>query len=536
MNTNKIKYLTYLFIFLASTLVFTACDDNDDMLQPVISVIYSSDTGLGVNKAYPGDVVMAEGEDLQNVKTIFFDDKVEVLFNPVFNSNLAISFSVPFDEAKGSRFGNQKITFTNEDGTTFQSDFEILQPTPFIANFNPERPTVGTQVAVNGEWFYNVLDVVYQGESMDFNVVSSEQIMFTIPLDLTQGGELEIITEGGSINKQLDIYLGFEELLVTDFDGGGLRPNNNWITYGDFNTFEYKNAGGISGNYAELTWAGATANGYNGCQSDAGALMMDESNPQKVLFLMDVNANGAIGSSVDVFIVDTDGVNWAFNYVIQTDGWQTIEGLVADFGKNYDPSNQSNGDANPAALNQVKVSINQNAATPNPSIVQFDNIRWQVYETVQPSRLPPTGPKNILPNGDLELGDGDNFDNWGMWNGADRMTAETTEIYSGARALKVVNPAAGNSWDAQFVSDPIELEVDKEYTASMWIKGETATVRFSTNAAAGALYGPDYTVTSEWQQVTWNFVANDASTRIVLDMGVSQATFYIDDIEVKEKI
>lgn len=535
MNTIKLKYIKYLFIFITSALVFTACD-NDDMLNPVVDGIYSADTAIGANKGYPEDVVMAEGEDLQNIKSIVFDGTIEVLFNPVFNSNLAIAFSVPFDEAKGSKFGNQKITFTNEDGTTFQSDFEILQPKPFIGSFNPERPTVGMPVTVNGEWFYNVLDVVYQGESMEFTVVSPEQLVFTVPAELTQGGELEIITAGGTISKNLDIYLGFEEVIVADFDGGGLRPNNNWIPYGDYNTLGYSNVGGISGNYGELTWTGATANGYNGCQSDAGALMMEESNPNKVVYLMDVNANGAIGTSVDVFIVDTDGVNWAFNYVIQTDGWQTMEGLVADFGKNYDPGNQGNGDANPASLNQVKVSINQNSGTPNPSVVQFDNIRWQIYETEQPSRLPPTGPKNILPNGDLELGDGNNFENWGMWNGADRMTAETTEIHGGARSLKVVNAAAGNSWDSQFVSDPVEIEVGKEYTASMWVKGETATVRFSTNAAAGALYGPDYTVTSEWQQVTWDFTANDASTRLVLDMGVSQATFYIDDIELKEKI
>ena len=535
MKTNKLKYIKYLFIFITSALVFTACQDDDETLQPLINGIYSDDTDLNVNEGFPGDVVMAEGEDLKNIETIFFDETIEVIFNPVFNSNLAIAFTVPFDEAKGSRFGSQTITFKNKDGMSFQSQFEILQPAPFIANFNPERPTVGAPVEVNGEWFYNVLEVIYQGESMDFSVVSSEQLIFTIPVDLKQGGELEIITEGGSVVKNLDIYLGFEEVIVADFDGGGLRPNNNWVSYGDFNTLEYKNAGGISGNYAELTWAGATANGYNGCQSDAGATMMVETNAEKVVYLIDVNANGAIGTIIDLLIVDTDGVNWAFNYMIETDGWQTVEALVADFGKNYDPSNQSDGDANPANINQVKVTIAQNNGTPNPSIVQYDNIRWQVYELVQPSRLPPAVPQNIILNSDLELGDGDNFDNWGMWNGADRMTAETTEVHGGARALKVVNSAAANPWDTQFVSDPVSTEVDKEYTATMWVKGETATVRFSTNAGAGALYGPDYTITSEWQQVSWDFVANDTSISLVLDMGASQATFYVDDIELKEK-
>ncbi|WP_147676108.1 carbohydrate binding domain-containing protein [Algibacter pacificus] len=535
MNTIKLKHIAYLFLFVASTTLFSSCDE-DEPLEPNIEAIYTANTDLAPNQGFPDDVVVAEGIDLQGVKTITFDDKIDVIFNPVLNSNLAISFSVPYDEAKGSRLGIQNITFTKENGTSFQTEFEILQPAPSINKFNPERPTVGTPVTVNGKWFNNILDVIYQGESMNFEIISSTQLSFTVPTNLTQGGELEIITKGGSAIKQLDIYLGFEELIIADFDGGGLRPNNNWIAYGDYNTLDYKNAGGISGNYAELTWAGATANGYNGSQSDAGALMLEETNPEKVKFLMQLNANGAIGTVVEIFIVDTDGVNWAINYTITEDGWQTVEALVADFGKNYDPSNQSDGDANPAAINQVKVGIGQNSGSPNPSTVQFDNIKWQIFETVQASTLPPTGPKNILLNGDLELGDADNFENWGMWNGADRMTAETTEIHTGERALKVVNPAAGNSWDTQLVSDAVTTEVGKEYTASMYIKGETVTLRFSTNADAGALYGIDYTTTTEWQQVTWDFVANDTATRLVLDMGTSQGTFYIDDIELKEKI
>ncbi len=534
MNTKKLKYIKYLFIIIASVFVMNSCSE-DDELQPAINAIYSSNTGVNVNQGFPGDIVMAEGVDLQNVQSIVFDGTVEVIFNPVFNSNLAISFTVPFDETKGSKFGVQPITFTKKDGTIFESEFEILQPIPLISKFNPERPTIGTPVSVNGKWFQNVQDVVYQGRKMDFTLISSTELQFIVPADLTKGGLLEITTNGGTISKNLDIYLGFEEVLIADFDGGGVRPKNNWITYGDFSKFEYKTTGGISGKYAELTWAGSRANGYNGCQSDAGASMLTESNPEKVIFLMDVNANGAIGTSVDVFLADTDGVNWAFNYVIKENGWQTIQGLVADFGKNYDPSNQSNGDANPVNLNQVKVSINQNAATPNPSIVQFDNLRWQVYETVQPSKLPPSGPQNILLNSGLELGDGNNFENWGMWNGADRMSAESTNIHGGSRALKVVNPAAGNSWDSQFVSDPTPTVVGKEYIASMWVKGDAVTVRFSTNANAGALYGSDFFITSEWKQVTWEFTANDASTRLVLDMGVSKGTFYVDDIELKEK-
>ena len=70
---------------------------------------------------------------------------------------------------------------------------------------NPERPTIGTPVSVNGKWFQNVQDVVYQGRKMDFTLISSTELQFIVPADLTKGGLLEITTNGGTISKNLDI-------------------------------------------------------------------------------------------------------------------------------------------------------------------------------------------------------------------------------------------------------------------------------------------------------------------------------------------
>jgi hypothetical protein len=142
---------------------------------------------------------------------------------------------------------------------------------------------------------------------------------------------------------------------------------------------------------------------------------------------------------------------------------------------------------------------------------------------------------NLLDNGDLESGDGDDFSNWEKWNGGDGLTATTDEdqAYFG-RSLRAV-AVGGDAWRTQFVSEPVATEVGVEYTLFMWIRaqpgspGDGGNIRFSTNP--DALYSDNYTITSEWQQIEWVFTANSEQTRVVLDLGaVAEAVYYIDNI------
>ena len=144
---------------------------------------------------------------------------------------------------------------------------------------------------------------------------------------------------------------------------------------------------------------------------------------------------------------------------------------------------------------------------------------------------------NLVNNGSFELGGpGNNFTNWSKFNGAANMTETTVaaEVNEGARAVKVTNTVAGNAFGVQLVSDPMSLTVGKNYTATVYVRSNVGgeIIRFSTNATAGALYGPNYTTTTTWKAMTWTFTANDASTRIVLDMGTSVGTFFVDNVTV----
>ena len=140
---------------------------------------------------------------------------------------------------------------------------------------------------------------------------------------------------------------------------------------------------------------------------------------------------------------------------------------------------------------------------------------------------------NLLLNGELEMGGGDDFDNWGKWNGGTLMTATTNsnEAYFG-RTLKAA-PEAGNPWNIQFVSDPVPTAIGSDYTVVMWAKSDgNGVMRFSTNP--DALYGPDNEIGANWTQIIWTFTANTANTRVVLDMGAGSSTLFIDNITLIE--
>lgn len=145
-------------------------------------------------------------------------------------------------------------------------------------------------------------------------------------------------------------------------------------------------------------------------------------------------------------------------------------------------------------------------------------------------------PENLLANGYLAEGSGDDFTNWARNNGTDNMTAQPFDALIGFRVLKVNNAEAGDPWSTQFVSDPAPTTDGNKYTVSLWAKGASSNViRFSTNPGVGGdQYAGDYTVTSDWEQYSWTFTANSATTIIALDMGTTAGSFLVDGIELVE--
>lgn len=144
--------------------------------------------------------------------------------------------------------------------------------------------------------------------------------------------------------------------------------------------------------------------------------------------------------------------------------------------------------------------------------------------------------QNLIPNPGFEAGTGKTFTNWNIFNEISGTFSEAVangEYRSGSRALKGQVTQAGQAWQLQLASDLIPTQAGEEYTFSIWVKGANAgtPIRFSTQP--NALYSADYAVSKEWAQLTWKFTANEAMTRIVLDLGAQVNTYYLDDMSLQ---
>jgi endo-1,4-beta-xylanase len=146
---------------------------------------------------------------------------------------------------------------------------------------------------------------------------------------------------------------------------------------------------------------------------------------------------------------------------------------------------------------------------------------------------------NVLVNGDFETGTASTSNNWTVYNtnGATISTGTASgEVHGGSRSLKIVNPNnnPANQWKVQVGSDLFNTTVSTSYKVSFWIKALSAggTGRLSTQPTAQ--YQSDFSTITDWTQVTWTFVAKDAQSRILFDMGAAANTYLIDDVTVTD--
>jgi hypothetical protein len=360
---NKIKYRILILFALAS---FTACENDDAVTANVDAMV--AEPGDLLNQAFPLNKVRVEGQGLEGLKKITLDNKINISFNPNYNSDKSFIFTIPFDEKLGSRFGVQPITFTTASGS-LTKNIEILQPVPTITKTIPAVATPGFPLEIEGTWFYNISSITLGGKTLSYTLKSSSSIIIGLPSDAVSGSELIITTPGGTAKRTINFAT---LVLVSDFDGNGVRTS--WNSYGDIDSFNANTTGGPTGNYATLAWTGSTANGYNGSSAGGGTSFLSTSNTDatRTFIDIDVSAN-VIGAQFAIQLNTIDGKNYGYNFKITDVNWTTKTITLADFKDDYG-FGQPATTLNASKVNEIKVGIVQ-TDTPNPSTIKFDNIK-----------------------------------------------------------------------------------------------------------------------------------------------------------------
>ena len=361
---NKIKYTILILFALAA---FTACDNDDAVTANVDAMV--AEPGDLLNQAFPLNKVRVEGKGLEGLKKITLDNKIDISFNPNYNSDKSFIFTIPFDEKLGSRFGVQPITFVTGSGS-LTKNIEILQPVPTITKTIPAVATPGFPLEIEGTWFYNISSITLGGKALNYTVKSSTSVIIGLPANAVSGSELVITTPGGAAKQTINFAT---IVLVSDFDGNGVRTE--WTSYGDIESFNASTPGGPTGNYTTLVWGGSTANGYNGSSAGGGAgfLIASNTDATKAFIDIDVSAN-VVGAQFAIQLNTIDGVNYGYNFKITNVNWTTKTISIADFKDNYGFGSNTAAALNVSKINEIKVGVAQ-GDSPNPSAIKFDNIK-----------------------------------------------------------------------------------------------------------------------------------------------------------------
>lgn len=381
-----LKRFYFLSLLIAGFTLLVSCEnDDDDAPNIAVLVAQTSDSTVNLNSSFPGDLITAEGIDLIDLKSIVFDNTVETVFNPALNSDVAIFFNVPFNENLGSRFGEQKVTFSFGSGRTVDMNFTILQPLPKISKTIPSLPLIGETVVLEGEWLHNTSEILFEDIPLEYTQLTGNRISVQIPETITEAkGSLSITTPGGTINKTINFDLGFELFVITDFDGGGLLPNP-WQSFGDVASDGVITGDANSdGDYFEQVWDGDLSSGFIVSQSDASvtplipAASLEGKTINDVFLRVDVNCGNTPGTTLNFILVDGPndssdaGVNWQYSFLKETCEWETVEINLSQFGYEYNPSNLDRK-INFKNILRVKGSTNV-YGEPAAQMIQFDNV------------------------------------------------------------------------------------------------------------------------------------------------------------------
>ena len=492
------KYLSILTktLLIFSLVMTTSCED-DDLFEEVAV------TGSDVTSAYPMESVTLTGSNFDDVQFVFVGNR-QATFQLDGDS---LTFQVP----EGAPIGATTITLAMANNYRVTQPFEVLlRPTPVIEAISPTAAASGEEVHITGVNLDNLESLLVGG--VEANVVENAgtELTFVVPDGLPSNtpATIEIVTAGGEASSSSIFYVGENLIENGTFEAGEADEFTNWGKYNGAERLTATTAEDEAYYGRSLRAEGAAGNPWDTqFASDAAPTQVGV----EYTLTMWIRTDGGTGT---MRFSTAPNAQYSGDYEISSE-WQQIQWVFT---------------ANEEAT-QIMLDLGASDA-----VFFIDNVTLVATGQAGPQ------PVELLPNGSFEEGEGDEFVGWEKFNGAELLTATTADnaVRSGSRAL-LAEGAGADAWRTQMASAELPTEVGTEYHVTMWIKGEPSTpgvggsVRISTQSPAGdAMYGPDMTVSEEWQAYEWTFTANDVATRIVLDLGATEgAIYHIDDVSVE---
>lgn len=500
---NKLAYILGL-IALSPLLLLTGCKKEVE-IGPTVSI-----TSISPQSAYGGDVVTLQGENLNTVKSIFVGDRHATDIQS--SSESSLSFVVPRNAVPGPT----EITLAMLNNYRLSNNFEVLlRPIPEIHAISPSAAAPGEEVRIAGVNLDNLISVKVGGMAADMVSATSNLLVISVPsgLSLNTPAEIEVATSEASETSTSIFYVGTDKIANSDLESGSGDDFTDWTKLnGGTGMTEVTGAAAYFGR--SLRIVGAAANPWN---TQLASLPTPLNFGSEYTIILWAKAEAA-GAQMRVSASQYDG-----------NGADYFYGETKDIPTEWTQLSWTFEVTNNLPTHRVLLDMGM---TNVPFLI--DNI-----SLIETGATGPPVAQNLLANAGFENG----LESWQVLNGA--IEASTEEVHCGSQALKVTG-AGANPWDTQMAADVVPLVLGSQYEVKLWAKaaGPDATMRVSVsrwNNSNGDdyFYGDNVNLTEEWAEYSWVFtVGKDipAGHHLVLDMGSSAQTFYLDDISLKEYI
>lgn len=255
---SKLPGIFLLLIVLVSGAFFQACKDsiNGGNSVPTVNYIRVTDPTKSdslIAHAFMGNIVAIMGDNMQNVKEIWFNDQSAVL-NTSYITNTTIIVSIP-NKIPTTVTNEMKLVF--KDNSVLTYPFGVDVPAPSIASMLCEYVPDGGTAVIEGNYFIDdpssPLTVIFPGnipgQILSFTL---NEIKVKVPTGVGVG---PIVVKSIYGSTRSSLYFRDDRNIILDFDV--LTAAGGWRAGKTANT----DPAGIDGNYVRFSGAMAAASG-----------------------------------------------------------------------------------------------------------------------------------------------------------------------------------------------------------------------------------------------------------------------------------
>lgn len=366
-----------LYALLALVLVLaTGCGDND---PPEFISIEPEESPRG-------ELVVLKGNNLAEIRELALDGE-PIQFNTAYNSDVALLWRVPLN----STLGEKTLSLRTDHGS-FEIPFKVTTDPPIVRSIFPRVTDIGDTVTIVGENFFEPLEVTFKtGEFVDgewtdslvaevIYVDEDQDSMQVIVPEGSVSGFIRVTANGGTTESGLT-WQTFARVLITDFDGNGIFPDNDVYTFQGFSDqgngarlIRMSLPGPIDGNFMQVTGMdGLGIKWIGGANTPAPRDSFGISAPVSNVFLeMDVNSNGRTDSWLQISFTEQDGRPGEFTHRVKLSesGWTRYSQPLTRF------KNSQGFTVRPGRINQIKFHISDFNETGGRIEANVDNVEF----------------------------------------------------------------------------------------------------------------------------------------------------------------